>query len=195
MAYKKLKEKFEEFRREKGADVMSKEALNWFYNYTNKFATGARFEKTVSSGTYAKKLIPGKFYLYKYDPKTKEQMPYYDAMPLVLITKVMPDGWYGINFHYMPPAVRLKIMEGFYDTLNNTSLTDNVKIKGNWRRAVSVAKAASAHHYLKHSIKRYLSSHLASPLVELDPKYWAMAIFLPLSRFKKKYKSFVWSDV
>jgi hypothetical protein len=116
-------------------------------------------------------------------------------MPLVLITDVTPDGWYGINFHYMPPAVRLRIMEGFYDTLKNTSLSDNLKLKSNWKRAVSIAKAASSHHYLKHSIKRYLANHITSPLVELDPEHWAMCVFLPLSRFKKKSTSFVWGDV
>jgi len=195
MAYKKLREKFEEFRRKKGADVMSKEALVWFYKYANKFVKDARFDKTISAGILTNKPIPGKFYLYQYDPKTKEQLPYYDVMPLVLITSVTPDGWYGINFHYMPPVVRLKIMEGFYDTLKNPSLTENLKIKANWKRAVSVARATSTHKFLKHSIKRYLADHIASPLIELDPEYWAMCIFLPLSRFKKKSKSFVWNDV
>src|SRR5690606_41052373 len=57
--------------------------------------------------SFTNKPVPGRFYLYKYDPKTKEQMPYYDAMPLVLITDVTPDGWYGINFHYMPPVVQI----------------------------------------------------------------------------------------
>ena len=195
MAYSNLRKKFEEYKRKKGVETMSKEALNWFYNYANKYAKSASFARTASVGSFTNKLVPGRFYLYQYDPKTKEQMPYYDAMPLVLITDVTSDGWYGINFHYMPPAVRLKIMEGFYDTLKNPALTDGVKLKANWKRAVSVARAASAHQYLKHSIKRYLANHVTSPLIELDPEYWAMCVFLPLSRFKKKTTSFVWSDV
>lgn len=195
MAYNKLQEKFEAYRRKKGISVLSKEALRWFHLYTNKYIKGASFAKSVDAGVFTSKPIPGRFYLYQYDPKTKESLPYYDAMPLVLITEVTPDGWYGINFHYMPPVARLKIMEGFYDTLKSTNLTDNLKLKINWKRAVAVANAISAHHFLKHSIKRYLANHITSPLIELKPKYWAMCIFLPLSRFRKKSATYVWDDI
>lgn len=195
MSYKKLKEKFEEHKREKGIETMSKEALCWFHDYTKQFAKSASFTKTTKSGTIVKKPVPGRFYLYLYNPKTKEQMPYYDSMPLVLITKVVPGGWFGINFHYMPPDIRLRIMEGFYNTIKDPTLSSGVKLKSNWRRAASVAKAAASHHYLQHSIKRYLSNHISSPLLEIDPEYWAMCIFLPLSRFKKKQTGFVWNNV
>jgi hypothetical protein len=195
MAYKNLREKFEEFKSKKGVDAMSKEALNWFYDYTNKFAKSASFTKTASAGKMTFKPVPGKFYLYRYDPKTKDTMEYYDSMPLVLITDVTADGWYGINFHYMPPAARLAIMEGFYKTIQDPSIPARVKLRSNWGRAVSVARAASSHQFLQHSIKRYLNSHIASPLIELDPEYWAMCVFLPLSRFKKKSASFAWGNI
>lgn len=194
-AYKTLSQKFEQFKREKGVDAMSKEALNWFYDFTRQFAKSASFSKTLSAGKTTNRPIPGKFYLYQYDPKTKDDMPYYDAMPLVLVTDVTPNGWYGINFHYMPPAARLKIMEGFYATIKDPSVSDNMKLKVNWKRAMQVAKAASSHRFMRHSVKQYLGNHVTSPIIEINPEYWAMCVFLPLSRFKKKTSSFAWGDL
>jgi hypothetical protein len=195
MSYKQLREKFEEFKRKKGIETMSREALKWFLIYSRKFVKTATFRKTADLGSLTYKPLPGKFYLYRYDPKTKEDMPYYDIMPLVLITEITEDGWYGINFHYMPPSVRLRIMEGFFGTLNDSKLSDNMRLKINWKRAVTISQAVSAHKYLRHSIKRYLVKQIRSPLIELEPQYWPMVIFLPLSRFKKEKASKVWKDV
>jgi len=194
-AYNTITSRFEDYKAKKGIDVMSREALNWFYNYANRLVKTSSFSRTLSAGQVTTRPIPGKFYLYQYDPKTKEKMPYYDTMPLVLVTDVTEDGWYGINFHYMPPAARLRIMEGLYSTIKNKAVNDNLKIKINWQKAKSIAKAASSNQFLQHSIKRYLSNYIASPLIELSPEYWALCVFLPLSRFKKKSDSFIWKNV
>jgi hypothetical protein len=62
----------------------------------------------------------GKMYSFVYDPKTKEQLPYYDIYPLVFPIEYYNDGFLGINLHYLPPVLRARLMDALYETINNT---------------------------------------------------------------------------
>lgn len=188
VAYRELRDKFEDYARRKGVHAMTTEALWWFRRYATVFNKSASYMRTVGLGKVTTKPQIGRFYLYKYDPKTKEDMPYWDTVPLVLITSKTKDGWYGINFHYMPPIIRLRIMEGFYKTRKNKAITERMRMKADWERAVRIAQAVGAHEFLSNSIKRYLGSHVVSPLIDLDPEHWTMCLFLPLSRFMENGK-------
>lgn len=184
MSYIKLRQQFEKFRREKGIDGMSREAIKWFMENTRALSGHASLNRTSKLGRITSQPIPGKFYAYMYDPKTKDEMPYWDTMPLILCTAVTEDGWYGINFHYMPPAIRMRIMEGFLEGLH-ANTTKRMKLRVNWKRAEYVASRVGASKSLNHSIKRYLANHVRSPIVDIDHQHWVMAVFLPLSRFKR----------
>lgn len=185
MTYKTLRTQYEEYKKEKGIKALSKESLKWFLENARALAGKTDYQKTKVLGKMSAKPIPGKFYLYKYDPKTKDKLPMYDILPLVLITRVTPKGWYGINFHYMPPAIRLAIMEALYATINDKTKSDRVKLKMNWQIAQAVAVKVGANEHLGNSIKQYLSKQVRSRgLLEIDPYYWSMVLFLNLGRFK-----------
>lgn len=179
---KRLRDQFEEHRAKKSFHEMSKDSINWFYKHARDLSTN--FSKARGLGQEVSRPVPGKFYLYQYDPKTKDRLPVYDTMPLVLITEITEQGWYGINFHYMPPKVRLAIMEALYSTIEGKK-PERVKLRMNYDIARRVAQTVGANDALSGSIKQYLSSHLRSPLMELKPEHWAMAVFLPLARFKR----------
>ena len=49
--------------------------------------------------------------LYYYAPKHEETLPYYDVFPLVIPIKKLNDGFIGINFHYLPIPLRIKLFE------------------------------------------------------------------------------------
>ena len=51
----------------------------------------------------------GGFYLYQYDPKWKDKLPWYDIYPLVFPFDYA-GGFYGINVHYLPPNARTDLM-------------------------------------------------------------------------------------
>ena len=55
--------------------------------------------------------IIGKMYFYFYDPKTKKTMPYYDRFPLVLPIEQYPDGFLGLNLHYIHPKQRIILLD------------------------------------------------------------------------------------
>ena len=61
-------------------------------------------------------VMVGKFYLFEYDPKTKQQLARWDKYPLVLVTNIYEDGFMGANFHYTTPKQRMVLAKRF---LNN----------------------------------------------------------------------------
>ena len=69
----------------------------------------------------SKYLLPGQFVVFSYnEPKTKEDLEYYDATPATLffgITRTASGNIreVGFNLHYFPPYSRMKIMNLVYE--------------------------------------------------------------------------------
>ena len=66
------------------------------------------------------KLLPGQLVMFNYfEPKTKEQLEYYDAMPCTIFfgTIKSKEGprVIGFNIHYYPPSIRFQIMDRIFD--------------------------------------------------------------------------------
>ena len=81
---------------------------------TNKILSGDRQRMTDSPS-------PGRMYMFSYDPKTKDKLPYYDRFPLVFPFDSAPGGFMGLNLHYLSPMLRArfldKLMEIFFTIL------------------------------------------------------------------------------
>lgn len=58
-------------------------------------------------------VMPGSFYLFEYNPKTKAQLKHWDKYPLVLILEMYDDGFMGANFHYTSPKERMVLAQKF----------------------------------------------------------------------------------
>lgn len=132
----------------------------------------------------------GKMYCYMYDPKTKNQLPYYDKFPLVFIIEFYKDGFLGINLHYLPPYLRAKLMDALYDTINNQKYDKTTALQITY----STLKGAAKFRHFKPCIKRYLNSHLASKMMYVKPEFWDFALMLPMQRFEKASDEQVWRD-
>ena len=111
--------------------------------------TADEFYKTAKkSGTGT--ILPGAMASYFYDPKTKEKMKYYDRFPLIMCVKMYGNGFLGLNFHYLPPLLRAKLMDAI-------------------DRSKSVNyEALSRIKELKPTVKRYLYKHITSRVVIVD---------------------------
>lgn len=132
----------------------------------------------------------GSMYLFMYDPKHKDTLPYYDKLPLIFPIGKAEGGFYGINFHYLPLVLRAKLMDALYDIVNNDKYDTSTKIKLSYR----VLKGASKYKYFKPCIKRYLIDHTRSQFMYIYPSEWDIAIFLPLARFEKRTAHRVHAD-
>jgi hypothetical protein len=129
-------------------------------------------------GRLETKIEIGSMYLYFYDPKTKDKLPFYDTFPLVFPFKPAPGGFYGINLHYLPYMLRAKVLG---ELLNYTdqNLTETSKIKMSYGFLQGLAST----NELMPCVKRYLTTHVRSSFMKINPKDWKATIFLPVEGF------------
>lgn len=133
----------------------------------------------------------GNIVTFRYSPKTKNSLPYYDAFPLVLIINVVPQGFIGLNFHYLSPIMRAGFMEKLYDYQLSVSGGKNLpKIIINMK--YEILKAQGSLFYYKACIKHYKKSQIKGMFYTLTPDEWDMALFLPTEKFIGEPKKSVW---
>lgn len=132
-------------------------------------------------------LQPGSMYLFRYDPKHKDTLPYYDTVPLIFPFRKVPGGFYGLNLHYLPLNLRAKLMDGLYSYINNNRFDESTKLAMNYKLLSSSAKL----RYFAPCVKQYLYSHMDSRFMYIYPSEWDIALFLPLARFEKRTANYV----
>jgi hypothetical protein len=133
---------------------------------------------------------PGFMYLFNYDPKMKDELPYYDRFPLVFPFEADGEGFLGMNLHYIPPLFRARLMDSLYDLTNNTRFDETTKL----RISYNMLKSFARYKYFKPCVKRYLNSHVRSKFLLVPSNEWDLALFLPLERFTKSTKQSVYRD-
>jgi hypothetical protein len=144
------------------------------------------FEKKRKVGT----LTPGYMYLFKYDPKGKADLPYYDTFPLIFPIETYPDGFLGINFHYLPHPLRAKLMDAIYSTTTDRNYDEKTRVQISY----SILAKAAKYRAFKPTVKRYLNRQVRSPFLEITSIEWDIALFLPLEKFRKSSKETIWTD-
>ena len=132
----------------------------------------------------------GKMYFFVYDPKTKNDLPYYDRFPLVIPLKRTPDGFIGLNLHYLPLRYRLIFLRKL---LPFAIYNDEDEIK-RLRITYPMLDASSKFKEFKPCIKQYLYPHIKSRILAVQHNEWDIAVFLPIQQFKKAQPREVWKD-
>jgi hypothetical protein len=152
--------------------------------------TAASFDKRMDSSRKTNDMEYGYMYAFKYDPKWKKELPYYDTFPLIFPVKFESDGFLGINFHYLPTVLRAKLMDGLYSTLTNKQYDDTTRV----RISYQILQSASKYRYFKPTLKKYLRNHVRSKFLEIHVNEWDIALFLPTESFRKADASYVWEE-
>lgn len=132
----------------------------------------------------------GKMYMFFYDPKLKEVLPYYDTFPLVFPIGFQEGGFLGINLHYLPLPLRAKLMDALYTTANNNKYDETTKLQISYQ----ILNNAARFKYFAPCIKRYLWDHVVGQFLYVEPKNWDTALTLPTERFQKASKTKVFND-
>jgi hypothetical protein len=132
----------------------------------------------------------GKMYFFVYDAKHKATLPYYDKFPLIFPVDRTPDGFTGLNFHYLPLPLRAQLMDALYDITNNDRYDESTKLKMSY----GVLKGAEKFKLFKPTFKRYLTSQVRSRFVQIEPSEWDIALWLQTEQFIGASKSKVWAD-
>lgn len=134
--------------------------------------------------------IVGSMYMFFYDPKHKETLPYYDTFPLVVVVGPAEGGFYGLNLHYLPPILRAKMLDALMDITTNKKFNDSTRFKMSYELLARTAKLK----YFKPCFKHYLNEHVKSKFAMVPAPEWEIATFLPTAKFEKASINAVYKD-
>ena len=110
------------------------------------------FPMSTTTGTP----MPGKMLLFQYGAKTAEKLNFYDRQPLVVVSAVQGNTFWGVNLHYTKPENRAGILR-YIDAGEDLRV-----IRG--------------YH-------KYLKSYVDSLFLDINMQEWEKAIQLPIQDF------------
>ena len=171
------------------------QSIAWFRDNVRR-VQGANPEEIINTPQPFKRMQSlsinsiGKMYMFNYDPKLKQILPYYDVYPIIFPIEFYSDGFLGINLHYLPPALRAKLMDALWAELTNDKFNNTTKLKISYY----ILKSAARYSLFKPCIKRYLFTHVRSLFLYVSPDEWEIAMMLPTERFVKASNQRVWFD-
>jgi len=164
-----------------GITPRTKESREWFMKKAMNMRSINReaLMKEDPIKSRSKQIIGG-MYMFTYDPKHKDTLPYYDVFPLVIVIKPAKGGFLGLNLHYLPPKLRMQFFANLMD-IQGSNVTDDTKFKLTYR----MLQKSSNLRYFKPCVKHYLNSQVTSKFAEVPAPEWEIAIFLPTAQFRK----------
>lgn len=136
------------------------------------------------------KIIPGHLYLFMYDPKLKKTLPYYDRFPLVFPYAKTPDGFIGLNMHYLPYGLRIRLLDSLLTFKTNNRMDETTRLKYSWQLIDGISRFKAA----QPCIKQYLGGHVKTQFRKINSADWATAMLLPVERFVGATKQQIWAE-
>jgi hypothetical protein len=134
--------------------------------------------------------IIGGMFMFFYDPKHKDTLPYYDSFPLVIVIGPAEGGFLGLNLHYLPPVLRAKFLDALLDATNNKRYDESTRFNVTY----DLLKRAAKYKYFQPCIKHYLNDQVRSRFARVESPEWEIATFLPTADFQKATKAEVYRD-
>ena len=180
---------YEAFRA--GITPRSRESMDWFRRKAQSMGRVNRRQLMNQDPVELRNRgVLGNMYMYFYDPKTKDTLPYYDSFPLTIVVGPATGGFYGLNLHYLPPVLRARMLDGLMDITNNKSYDETTKFQIRYNMLQRTSKLK----YFKPCFKHYLNEHVRSRFALVPAPEWEIATFLPTADFQKSSKATVYRD-
>ena len=174
-----------------GIGKNTEKSLNWFKRQLIGMKTINRQNLIKDDNLKPRSApLPGRMFMYFYDPKHKKTLPYYDRFPLIFMVEKAERGFYGLNLHYLPHKQRAI----FFDKLTDYTTNERYNLTTRLRLSYNLLKGSSKLSAFAPCFKHYLSEHVRSRMVEVPASDWETVLFLPSENFKKKNKNQVWTD-
>lgn len=150
-------------------------------------------EEQCPTAKGSSQILPGQLLSFDYfEPKTKEELEYYDAMPVTIFFNRIntPNGLrvLGFNIHYYPPRIRFQIMNRIFEIWRPMYSKEKTWLGGleksmnhfdyNWLMEQLTKNG------LAFGVRMYDPS-LISNMKIVPPSMWSKAVFSE-GRFKKR---------
>ena len=161
-------------------------STDWYRDKIREFGTPKSLD-LIRDGKQATSPFIGRLNMFFYDPKLKKKLPYYDRFPLVLPLEKYSDGFLGINFHYLPIPLRIKLLDRVVDFSNNTKFDESTTLDVDYSGVKGI-------RLVKPTLKRYLSGRVKTNFRRVDADEFTVATLLPVQRFSKASEAEVYRD-
>lgn len=175
----------------------AKKSQQWFADQI-KYLNNAVSPNSLMSNTARRRdyFVPGQMYLYFYHPKNVDTLPYYDTFPLVIPFSQDAETFTGINFHYLPPKMRVILLKNLLDFATDTKINEKTRLRMQWDYIGGVSR----YRGVNSAVKKYRKDHVQSQFLFIPATQWFNAVMLPVERFNMgpsmSYidKNTVWRD-
>jgi len=174
-----------------GVQARTKDSQKWFQGKLQDMTMPSRQKllRDPALETTERNLI-GSMYMYFYDPKHKETLPYYDRFPLTIMVQEAKDGFHGLNLHYLNYNTRAAFLDELMGLAPN-KLQNDTRLR---KLRYELLQKARKYKEFKPCFKHYLTKHIKTKLTRVPMTEWEIAIFLPVEQFRKANKNTVWKD-
>jgi len=175
-----------------GYAARSKEARDWFVERVKELNGRINRNKLLRDTEVKQQNLPkwGFMYMFLYDAKHKETLPYFDRFPLVIMLAPAPGGFLGMNLHYLHPRIRAIFLDRLLETISDDTLTERTRLRVRYE----LLNRARKMRYFAPCLKHYLFEQMKSRPAQIMAPDWETAIFLPTEHFKGAQKTVVWRD-
>ena len=161
-------------------------STDWYRDKIREFGTPKSLD-LIRDGKQAARPFFGRLNMFIYDPKLKKKLPYYDTFPLVLPLENYNDGFLGLNFHYLPIPLRIKLLDRVVDFSNNTKFDESTKLNVSYNNLKDI-------RLIRPTIKRYIAGKVKSRFRRVYADEFTVATLLPVARVSKATASEVYKD-
>ncbi len=167
-------------REEAGASGVK--SINWFRGKIEAFGKPGP-QQLLRDGRRTKGVNFGTLNMFVYSPKHRNTLPYYDTFPLVLPIGGAAGGFLGLNFHYLPIPMRIKLLDKIVmpESRGVNVITQTGEVRGivtdySQLKRIPMAKAI---------VKHYLTGYVKSDFRAIGTDELVVAALLPVQRFRK----------
>ena len=161
-------------------------STDWFKDKIAEFGKPGALD-LIRDGKRSRTPFYGRLNMFFYDPKLKAKLPYYDRFPLVLPLERYSDGFLGINFHYLPIPLRIRLLDRLVDFSSNTKFDESTKLNVSYIGVKDI-------RLVKPTLHRYLSGRVKTDFRRIDADEFTVATLLPVQRFSKASAAEVYRD-
>lgn len=170
------------------------QAMSWFKKEILKLGSSLDEDMSKSQEKYITDAVEaglfrstgdadiGQMFLFKYDPKYKHRLPYWDEFPLVFPLDNFSGGFLAINLHYLPSEFRTVTLNHLVQFKN-----DSDKYDYNERLNISydILKQSGIvfNSFYKGCVRKYLFTHIRSSYHYIKSENWNNVAALPFERW------------
>ena len=157
------------------------DSMNWFRNNLRQIRV--RHSSLLDEFNATGRVELGKIYMFFYDAKTQDKLPYWDYFPLCIPIKKYKTGFMGLNLHYLAPRYRVRLLDAMYGNMQDNVFDINYKM----------VKSIGNLRWAKPCVKQYQYGYFNSYIKEVQTAYYDIVAMLPTQSFNVNANT-VYSD-